>query len=189
MRHYYWHDKTGAICSTVSGTLPVGCDIADPANTHPVAADIRSHHEAHPDFAGWVTYDCECSPEVGHCECAHLNRVLVRVDNGKLVVKPELTVLLDGVVHSGSNASEPVNRKPGSKSVVVLQGDIPDGHKVALRSSKHVHIIESLLTLTFNGGRTEPVTITAPAQGMVGWIYGQSGYLKPFGVHIRGWAE
>jgi hypothetical protein len=190
MRHFFSVDADGVILG--SCTAPGGYgddhDLTDPECAHPTVIGHRRIGKSIPGFDRFVEYICPCSEVVEHCQCASTRASDAYAEGSELVIKPELTVLVDGQPLAESTPADTIVQTPGTTILLQLQADVPDGHQVTLRSSGIASVIREDLTLTFTEGQTEEAPLSAPAHGMVGGVRGFSKYVRQFMVPIKGWA-
>lgn len=189
MLHFLHYNIDGNIIGTEScaGGYGPDCDPNDPSNESPHSAALRELRKDIKDGAGWVSYECECL--TSFCHCAAMRSMDSYVVDGDLARKAIPTLWISGSQLQLTTYKNPASRAPGSSLAVTIKADVPDGHQLELKNGKTVHILENDTTLTFTNGQSQPVTLVAPAQGMIGSIVGKSKLVKQFGLNIRGWAS
>ena len=199
-RHYLWYDADGRILGISPGHYGWETDDLTPLdpdapggshamNVREYMLDLPSAEVATLGFGliGGVESPCACELGV-ECRCADDVYADYYVDTGgpTLVEKTALTILVDDVAHPTNNAT-PFARAPGSLVTLKVQGALPDGTQLTLGREGAI-TAQSDPVLTFTGGETNTVTLTAPGQGQVGGVVGISKLLRPVWVMLLGWA-
>lgn len=190
MKHFLRINHNGEIIGSIStkGGFSDEHDMSDPNNNHPIVVAQRKLEEGQPDFARHLTYECPCPRETETCKCVHNYKKMAYVDDGVLVGKPVLTVLVDGEPATTNYDRGSVERTPRSTVKFKLAASVPDGHRVLLKSRGPSHILRQDVELVFTGGTTQEIDLTSPAHGMSGWVVGLSKYVRPFRLELRSWA-
>lgn len=191
MRHLYRVNTDGELtgCLTCPGGFTDENDPSDENNSHPLAianrnaAKDNTRHET--PYGGLVRYECPCQPDTRTCQCPYTNLPNFYCVGTALVEKPTVTVVINGVETSGTFHS--LDLPPGTKVTIAVKGDVPDGHMLRLRPVGQAAIAKSAMELVFTGGITQDAVLVAPAQGMKGYVVGQSKYARPLSIEIRGW--
>ena len=186
-RSYISYDLDGRLASIVisDGPFPIDYDIESLDPQNPLAKEARNFHtEEIPTLAGFYAFDCACPYAPGQfCSCSSDAQKMKYYDNGDLINKPALTVKVDNV-----STEAIVNKPPGSWVNVKLEADVPDSTQVTFKLDGATLSIDELV-FTFNNGSTNSILLKAPAQGLIGHIYGgMDRYLPPITISIRGWA-
>ena len=192
MKSYYAVKSSGEIIGVAetAGSFDEETDPTDELNMHHIAKHARDTYTANPEFDKFVIFECACPDSDVSCTCPTKNASKYYADNGTLVAKPLLSVIVDGESSSfyEAKALPIIDRAPGSKVSIALSSTIEDSHIVRLRSGGQVSIIQGDMDLVFASGATQEIKLTAPAQGTSGRVFGQSKYVLPFSITVRGWA-
>ena len=188
MRHFMRVDADGRL---IGVTIRVGGfdedhALTDPSCAHPLALDQWKAANTVPNFDRFVEYVCSCDSSVEICPCPHTCLVDNYAEGSVLTAKPALTVLVDDVPLPELIATGPLLRTTGTTISLKLQGSAPDGHQVTLKPAGTAAIIPAEVVLTFNGGETDTVSLTAPATGMSGKVFSISKYVRQFLVQLKG---
>lgn len=176
MRHYIWHKSQrihGYSFNPIDGW--VGRDMTDPASTDPEIVDLRNLYlSAEPDGDGCdgvIAYDCACPAVEPDCVCYHERAMDSYVDGGVLTPKlarPEYNV--DGV----AVAHQAQISKTADSAVVLklVDAGAPNGYTVDVTDLfPDVSVVPGgKVTLTFTGGETQTVNLTAPSVGVRGGV-------------------
>lgn len=190
MLHFLHYNLDGNVIGTEScaGGYTTDCDPNDTNNESSHSVTLRDLRKDVEDGAGWVGYDCECISS-SFCHCAAMRAMDSYVVDGNLTRKAVPTLWVGGVQLHLTTYKNPASKPSGSSFAVTIKADVPDGYQLELKNGKTVHILESDTTLTFTNGQSQPVTLVAPAQGMIGSIVGKSKLIKQFSLNIRGWTS
>lgn len=190
MRHYLWYRTDGELgnAETRSKGWPAHADPRDPNTTDPTAQWLRGRRPAaEPDFGGFVAYDCDCDPSVVSCRCPYTMLMTHYFDGQSLIEKPVSSVEVDGRPVTGINTD--INDcVPGSPVSCVIRAEVEDGHQLLVSNvDAPFKLLDAPVTVTFTGGVSSPIVVTAPPQGVAGAFQGKSKYVRYFCVIIRGW--
>ena len=170
------------------GGWPVEFDLDNPDSTNPGVIGFKQNMKTK-TIVKWVGYDCPCSPSVGVCSCASKRRVDHCCVDGALVAKPVAGLLVDGSPHTPGVI---VDRPPGTPiEIKIASADTPDDGTVLVMQEDVIRLLETLdysVELTFTGGETNPATLYAPAQGVVGRVTAYGEHTCPLELRVRGWA-
>ena len=184
MKHYFSYDANGKLLSTETmyGGFQQHHDFLDENCNDPVVVSLRTSRTAMGGI-GFVEYDCDCESSVGTCECAGNKYLDSYVSNGSLVPRFDYNIVLDGTTTVQDEAT--VNYAPGTTiSVQLTNSAAPDGTTIAISRRGNANLMLNDLNLTFVSGQTTSFNITAPAQGLSGWLilYGDKAQCKKFAV-------
>lgn len=192
MKSYYAVKSSGEIIGVAetAGSFDEETDPTNELNMHHIAKHARDTYAANSEFDMFVPFECGCPDSDVSCICPTKNVGKYYTDNGTLLTKPQLSVTIDGETTSFNDATALplIDRAPGSKISITLSSTIEDSHTVRLRLGGHASVIQSETDLVFTGGSTQEIQLTAPAQGTAGHVFGQSKYVVPFSITVRGWA-
>tara|TARA_Y100001980_G_C14421334_1_gene212265 strand:+ start:121 stop:723 length:603 start_codon:yes stop_codon:yes gene_type:complete len=200
MRHWFFYDANGQIkgqSTSYIGYAPGG-DPNDPDTTCSQCLNDRQHNLVGPGNVGAVSYDCPhptqavgfptpdpCNPNCFVTSQTHY------VTGGVLTEKPTVQMVID----DGSPVDiDPLNlhqitRAPSTNVTFKLVGaSVPDAHEITLFMDGNAKVSPTDLVLTFSGGETNTVNLTAPTQGVEGGFYWTSQYVVGSGLLILGFA-
>lgn len=190
MRHYFKVGSDGTVIgvASIDGGFTDELDLSDELNQHPTVVAHREFAQTEENFQGFLRWDCACPAEETVCHCPHKKFVDYYVDNGALILKTPLTVVVDDADQADLIAQTPLDYPPGTSVVVKLRAAVPDGTTVTVVGKGKASIIQADTVLTFTAGESTPVTLKAPAQGTIGRVIGSSRLIRQFSVALRGWA-
>lgn len=190
MRHYFKVNSSGFVTgvATQDGGFSDDLDLADDLSQHPDVLAHRGFAQADDDFDGFLRWDCPCPPEEVTCPCPHKRFVDYYVENGALVEKVQLTVVVDGVEQPEAINATPLDYPPGTPVELKLRANVPDGTIATITPRGRASIAKSTTEVTFTDGESEPLTLSAPAQGTTGFVTGTGKKVRQFSVALRGWA-
>jgi len=190
MRHFFYTNSEGRLLGTTikHGGYSDDHDLSDPGCSHPDVIRLLKHAATVEGFDRFVEYVCPCSSSDVDCPCAHNKVIEFYAEGSVLRPKSALLVLIDGV-DIGPVSASPVVRTPGATVVLKLAADVPDGSQIVLQMGGKASIMADGLTLTFAGGETPEVNLTAPALGMTGRVIGiGSKFVRQFSAQLKGGA-
>jgi hypothetical protein len=188
MKVFYGYDANGRLSSveTYSGGWPTctcceGCEcLANPDCTNPNCVSLREiRTQLHPHIIGYIAYDCPCPADAETCDCVSPKFGSSYVLDGALVDKPACSTYVDGAEIA---FEAEVYKTPGSSVALKFVGaNVPDGTEVTCRTRGAQVYAETEFTLTFSGGETNTVQLTAPAQGVGAQItaYSMGPFVRP----------
>lgn len=204
MRHWLWFKSSGEIGGdlTVASGWDAGLDFTDAGSTDP---EVQYHRDQAllsggtvgytnlTDFAGFIAYDCPCDPEIVWCHHAAEQVGQSKVSGGSLVARPLPKIMVDGVE---INHDATVDKTPGAIVTLQLQevvaSDMPNGVVYNATNLNGAEVLQTSPTaLTYTGGVTNTINMTAPAQGSVGMVSLKPAIMvegRACRFRIRGWA-
>lgn len=198
MRHYFGYDARGNLVSTemMAGGFPKDCALDEKICAHPIANQIKAiRAKENPEVVGFIAYDCECESgdSTATCPCVGVKRDRGRVVEGKLVDKPAPMVYIDGAIMVLNG--DPIVKAPGSS--LMLQFGLPGvetGEVVLVNASRSVTLTLALnnktaSTFTVENGKTAPIKITMPAQGLSGCIMVLGETIAPLRLTFTAFAQ
>ena len=199
MRHWFFYDANGEIKGhSVSYVgYDVGGDPNDAGTTCAQCQNDRQHNLVEPGNVGAVAYDCP-NPEVAvglpnpdPCDPdCFIRAQTYYVTGGTLTAKPTVQMVIDGAagVDIDPLNAYTVQKTPGATVTFKLTGaSVPDTHQVTLKMGGTGVLSPSDIVLTFSGGETNTVNLTAPSQGIEGGCYWTSQYVVGSALKILGW--
>jgi len=197
--HYLSFDATGYIVGYAPGHWTTDWEGEDPTEDSP-PAPLGSHARNVRDYLlgpdspgtaiGLIEFTCAC--DALDADCPHVQErvadyyVADPEGTPALTAKPALTILVDDVSHDPNDPTE-IEKTPGASVTLKLQAAVPDDTAVTLKRSGAA-LYGSDPVLTFDSGETNEVTLTAPAQGLVGELVARTLLVQPTIVRILGWA-
>ena len=195
MRHYFGYDIDGNLRSYESygpAGWPNDHCLEDPDCVAESVASLReSRAKKYPAIINWAVFDCPCDPGAGDllvdCACAgsKFGESYVDTSAGTLMTKPLRSVYVDGEIIEDR---EVITRAPGTVvNFKVTSVGMPDGELLRCVQSGSVDLtLEDVWTVPFAGGRTEEMSLVAPAQGTKGVVGLGGDLMRPFTFVLRG---
>jgi hypothetical protein len=185
---FVWADADGALraVSSFCGDFDPACDPDNPDTVHPYAQELRNEFITKQGLVACYAVECGCDPEEEPlCRCGAEAVRDCYVNNGVLTAKPAMTLKLAGQsIQSGVMQ----DRTPGSSAQFKIECAVPDGHQIELLPYQAAITQSAPVTLTFTNGVSNEVSVTTPAQGLVGGLAGMSKFLGNVILILRGWA-
>lgn len=185
MRHYLWYDTSNQLRGEMlyESGWPDGVDPSDPQSTHEAAVANRNHFQAQPGFNGIIEYTCPCPPEDRFCDCARQQVDDCYVDESNLVAKATIDFVIDDDDSGHNNKSSSPHEITGGTAFTLRLSapDLPDGTQITLKNCAAVfEMLASDEVMTFAGGSTNTLNLTAPPAGVVGGVFANAEKLHPF---------
>jgi hypothetical protein len=119
-----------------------------------------------------------------YCSATQLNNYYV--SGGVLVEKPAVQFIIDSAP-AVDMGEDPLDAAPGTTMTFQISAAVPDATEVTFtRDGAEIALTDPVFT--FTSGLSNVVTLTHPAQGLQGAIYGCSKDLKLTYIRLRGWA-
>ena len=200
MRHWFFYDAEGKIngqSTSYVGYGPGG-DPNDPDTTCSQCLNDRQHNLVETSNVAAVSFDCPNptqavgTPSPDPCDPDCFIRAQTHyVNGGALTLKPTVQMVIDGdtPIDIDPLVSHNIQRAPGASGSFKLVGaSVPDNHQITLYMDGSAKVSPTDLVLTFSGGETNTVNITAPTQGIEGGFYWASKYVIGSSLIILGFA-
>jgi len=196
VRHYIWYKADGAIGGQEvhGGGFPNDCDLTDPDTQNPLAQQLRANRiRLNPEFAGYLAYDCSCDPSEVWCQCPYHKQATSYVDDGEIVARPTVTMVVDGVDTPSNTADAPLLRTPGANlSIKFRAPEVPNGVQIVVPRQASIGpdmVPNWPITFTFDGGETNSITLYAPAvRGMMSGLgFYEERWVAPLKLFVKGW--
>lgn len=190
MKNWYGVGEEGQIVTVEvrAHGWPDECDWNDPDCTDTRVSVLRAkRNEAGiVEFKAW---DCPCPAEMRVCNCHNARIANYRVQDGLWVAKPDTEMVIGGVTYPYSTDNKQFAKVTAESSVTfkVTGPEIPDGAKVRVdwQGLDAAHA-ENPIILTFTGGESAEINLTAPLVGGVTRVRISGGYIKPTVINLRG---
>lgn len=195
MRHFLSYDANGELQGEMSFTnaktglrgWPDDYELDNPDSTHANTRAWVDSRKVKP--AGYVRYDCPCSPTAHTCACAGQFRLGNYVVDGVAVAKPAHAITIDGATYEPGTI---IDRAPGADiTVAVSAPDAPDDEKLMVLQPATFQMLtttEQSMELTYASGAVPDIILKAPAQGFIGIVALYGKCCGRVDIKIRGWS-
>jgi len=189
MKNWYGIKADGSVGSIESRATgwPDDLDWDDPATTDTRVTILRQKRNdiGITKFQAW---DCGCDPALRVCDCHNMRVAEWRVDGDLWVAKPTTEIVVAGATLTISpDPLQFVTAPANTLMTFKVTGPVPDGKTVALAWSgiDPLHD-ENPLTLTFNNGETQEVSVSAPLLGGITRVGIVGSHVRPQSFLLRG---